>query len=801
MPDLTAAESEEGETVFTPVTKDHIQNCSYDSWFPKYRSSCLKSRIIPLPPSFVSYLHEDGIILADDDEYKDEPDEEWHSATTSAKPPNRTEDSSDDEEDEVERLPPNQRFPETHQLIKDTIAELGGKVAPKLNWSSPKDAKWISPHQNTLKCTSPNDIYLLLKSSSFVSHDLTHAFDDCTAAPPTRPYAPVLVLRPFFVPHAALEFRCFVKHRTLVAITQRDLNYYSFLDRVRPQLWRRIRTFFHEKLRFTFPDASFAFDVYIPENSLENDGLGKVRLMDINPWAPRTDSLLFSWPELLDMEVRRPLYGSASIEAGAEVSGDETVTEGEDEDDTRYGPDSEPEFRILEKDDPAAFNFSSAQYSAHKLPKDVVDASLAGEGGIREFATQWKEMTEGRGGDMWNQGANTGSCLQLLPPQAQHPTYKQPLQHIVNRIASCQLPENRLALLAMPIRGRAHKVVKPSSANAGTNGHSNGRRASRNSSLSSAAQEQLEQFAQQAHTNADGASPDLDASLPSLNTSGGDLNATNLLANGSSMASLHPSLQGSFQMDDMTDHEHDQEHGQDPTRTAADVALEAYGDLVKIDSALCKKLAGDAALREPAQRRHDQKLNMERRSNVEALLAHVTGELAPRPCKNCHKGHGPWTTCVIYDENNNPQPPPIYAPSIPITQGQGPILAPTPTPAPAVMPYQPVPMVLQPSPGSVGVGMPPLQADISHWGLTDNTKRLVTRAMDEVTGLSRRDRYIARIEAAAKELGMRIAEYDDFLRSPEGMAEQQRAQEQEHDLGHTSDAGMDDVPSHDSPLS
>ncbi|KAH6984909.1 D123-domain-containing protein [Ilyonectria sp. MPI-CAGE-AT-0026] len=406
-PDAPAGD--EGEVVFPPVTKDHIQNCSYDSWFPKYRSSCLKSRIIPLPRSFVDYLHEDGIVLADDDDddRRDEPAEEWHSAgNTTFKAPARDPESSDDDDDEPEPLPPNLRFPETHQMIKDKIAELGGAVAPKLNWSSPKDAKWISPHQNTLKCTSPNDIYLLLKSSSFVSHDLDHAFDDCTPPPLSRPHTPILVLRPFFSPHVALEFRCFVKHRTLIGITQRDLNHYAFLEGIRPQLWKKIKTFFNEKLRFTFPDASFAFDVYVPENSFEKDGLGKVRLMDINPWAPRTDGLLFSWQELLEMEVPRPLYGSASTEAGEEVSGDETVTEGEDEDDIEYRPELGPEFRIIEKDDPAAYNFSSPLYSAHKLPKEVVDASMAGSGGLREFAMQWKEITEGRGDGIWENAGN-----------------------------------------------------------------------------------------------------------------------------------------------------------------------------------------------------------------------------------------------------------------------------------------------------------------------------------------------------------------------------------------------------------
>ncbi|UKZ95141.1 uncharacterized protein TrAFT101_009993 [Trichoderma asperellum] len=405
MPHLAESAPAEGETAITfpPISRDHIQNCSYEAWFPKYRSSCLKSRIIPLSPAFVSYLHEDGIILADDDEANEPEDEEW--STPAASHPRITPYESDDEEDEEEeeRLPPNKRFPEIHELIKQKIAELGGSVAPKLNWSSPKDAKWISPHQNTLKCTSPNDIYLLLKSSSFVSHDLLHAFDDCTDTPPMRPFTPVLVLRPFFTPHVALEFRCFVKHRSLIGITQRDLNHYEFLEPLRGQLWKKIMKFFRQKLRLTFPDSSFVFDIYIPGNSFAEDGLGKVRLMDINPWAPSTDSLLFSWEELLTMEVENPLYGSVSEDQAAEGSGDETTADEMDGDAAEYDTNRQPEVRIVKKNDPEAYNFSSPQYSAHKLPKEVVDASLAGEGGLREFAQRWKEITEGRAQGIWEQ--------------------------------------------------------------------------------------------------------------------------------------------------------------------------------------------------------------------------------------------------------------------------------------------------------------------------------------------------------------------------------------------------------------
>lgn len=278
-----------------------------------------------------------------------------------------------------------------------------------------------------MKCTSPNDIYLLLKSSNFITHDLDHAFDG-TVAPSTTTngsaatsvsglgFQPVLVLRSFFTPHQALEFRCFVKQRSLVAIAQRDLNHYNFLLRMRPAIVARAKDLFDSRLRFTFPDGNFVFDIYIPEvHSLDdsddedNDDpgkkLGKARLIDINPWAPRTDTLLFGWDELLALHVPNPMIGVAGstgveeevvrLRIGGDnaAARDETETEEETEEEEE---DYEPELRIVEKDDPAAYNFSSPQYSAHKLPKEVVDASTSGAGGLREFAQQWNEMMNRR---------------------------------------------------------------------------------------------------------------------------------------------------------------------------------------------------------------------------------------------------------------------------------------------------------------------------------------------------------------------------------------------------------------------
>lgn len=404
---------------FPPVSREHILHCSYDSWFPKYRASCIRSRVIPLTPEFIKYIREDRIILADDDETNgaSSDNDDWEPTVPSRASELRAEEddseSEDEEGDEAIGLPPNQRFPELHQTIKDKIRELGGAVAPKLNWSAPKDAAWISQHQNTMKCTSPNDIYLLLKSSSFISHDLEHAFDSCTPPPPPASsssngdtklsFTPVLVLRSFFSPLPSLEFRCFVKDRTLVGISQRDLNHYAFLLDIREEISARVQELFNRKLRFTFPEASFAFDVYIPEADYKDDDsddgrgsrLGRARLIDINPWAPHTDTLLFGWGELLDIRVPKPVLGTAGERDGpsaGDTEDDMTTTEDDEEDDEA---DYVPEVRLVEKDDPAAYNFSAPTYSAHKLPKEVVDASMAGEGGIREFARRWHRFVEG----------------------------------------------------------------------------------------------------------------------------------------------------------------------------------------------------------------------------------------------------------------------------------------------------------------------------------------------------------------------------------------------------------------------
>lgn len=81
--------------------------------------------------------------------------------------------------------------------------------------------------------------------------------------------------------------------------------------------------------------------------------------------------------------------------------------------------------------------------------------------------------------------------------------------------------------------------------------------------------------------------------------------------------------------------------------SAMDIAIDAYGNGVNMESALCRKVQDDVPRRYPVQRRPQQKLNIGRRSNGEALLAYITSETVRQQCYSCSRGHGPWKECIV----------------------------------------------------------------------------------------------------------------------------------------------------------
>jgi hypothetical protein len=81
-----------------------------------------------------------------------------------------------------------------------------------------QDASWMLPQSSPCKCTSPADVYMLLKSSDFITHDLTaeSVFTGCNSEP--EPYALELVLRKWYPVDRSRELRCFVRQNALIGI-------------------------------------------------------------------------------------------------------------------------------------------------------------------------------------------------------------------------------------------------------------------------------------------------------------------------------------------------------------------------------------------------------------------------------------------------------------------------------------------------------------------------------------------------------------------------------------------------------
>lgn len=218
---------------------------------------------------------------------------------------------SDDETTTTVTAP---EFPEFTSKVLESINALGGSVFPKLNWSAPRDANWIALN-SSLQCQSLSDIFLLFKSSDFITHDLTQPFIHCSDQDSPDPSISFeLVLRKWSELIPGGEFRCFVKENKLIAISQRDYTqFYHHILKQEELISHAIQDFFNKHIQYHFLDEDFVFDVY-------RDSQGRVWLIDFNPFGEVTDSLLFTWNELSTGEISQQQDGPAFRFTASEVT-------------------------------------------------------------------------------------------------------------------------------------------------------------------------------------------------------------------------------------------------------------------------------------------------------------------------------------------------------------------------------------------------------------------------------------------------------------------------------------------------
>ncbi|KAG2046583.1 D123-domain-containing protein [Suillus hirtellus] len=275
-------------SIFPLQTPDYLLSFQFSSWYPTFSSISIKSTIIrPLSQAFKEYLDSDGIFVPEGSENV---------------PAESTPSDQEDEDDAA--IGQSFSFPDLDERIRQIIKEYGA-IFPKLNFSSPKDASWVLPPSSPLKCTSPSDVYILLKSSDFISHDLSidAVFEGCqcdSLNPPS--YQLELVLRKWYPLDRSREFRCFVREGCLIGISQRDTNFYDFMNEPQTQskILETLQRFWEDKIKSQWHgQQDYVFDVLMTRD------LSWGHVLDFNPYAPRTDPLLFTYEELLSVFTQR----------------------------------------------------------------------------------------------------------------------------------------------------------------------------------------------------------------------------------------------------------------------------------------------------------------------------------------------------------------------------------------------------------------------------------------------------------------------------------------------------------------
>ncbi|XP_028603131.1 translation initiation factor eIF2 assembly protein isoform X4 [Podarcis muralis] len=315
------------------MKKEQVLNCQFSCWYPHFKSQTIRSIILPLPQNVKDYLLDDGTLVVsgredpptcsqEDDDGEEAEEIQW----------------SDDENTTTLTAP---EFPEFALKVEEAIGSLGGSVFPKLNWSAPRDAYWIALN-SSLKCKCLSDIFLLFKSSDFITRDFTQPFIHCNDDSPDPNLQYELVLRKWCELIPGAEFRCFVKENKLIGISQRDYTqYYEHISKQKEEICRLTQEFFKKHIQYKFFDEDFVFDIY-------RDSMGRVWLIDFNPFGEVTDSLLFMWEEL---------------RSGNGLKDDESEGGTMEQD---Y-----PSFRCTN----SSLTVQPSPYLSYRLPKDFVDLS------------------------------------------------------------------------------------------------------------------------------------------------------------------------------------------------------------------------------------------------------------------------------------------------------------------------------------------------------------------------------------------------------------------------------------------
>ena len=345
------------EVVVPRTSRKVVHACRYDQWHAHFKKWTFESvTIAPLSDGDVTFLLRDEVRVMEKNKGAmpertkrdafdrlaaetafDEDDELMDSEAR----PNDDDDDDDDDDEGRRRKFSSSPSESLLTAITESIQQLGGSVHPKLTWSAPTDAIWLT--QFSTKCLNCDEVMLLLQSSDRVAHDLDGSAYACCREDEEEDeeiekHSHSLTLRKHSMSlDLSREFRVFVVNGTITGISQRDVSsFYPFLASEKSKIGWTIERFWKEEVwpsvwhKKICSDGSLASmeknkgkpslnNGYCMDLVLSSDN-EKVRfIVDFNPFGGATLPLLFSYDELSNDDGNEIEYEVRVIETQGKV--------------------------------------------------------------------------------------------------------------------------------------------------------------------------------------------------------------------------------------------------------------------------------------------------------------------------------------------------------------------------------------------------------------------------------------------------------------------------------------------------
>ena len=189
------------------------------------------------------------------------------------------------------KLPPgmNCDISDIRERVSAAVAKMPAGAFVRLGSRSPKDS-WAG-NRDGFKINSGSDpLRFMLDASERICEDLTLAIQ--------HNYAPHIFVRQWMTIPRWAEFRCFMRQRKLIGISQ-----YNYLDgevfpeiTADPDLFPWLIEQFFPSFRTASHLDDVVFDVFAKRwTRRDNHSEWEVKLLEINPFFELTDPCLFAW--------------------------------------------------------------------------------------------------------------------------------------------------------------------------------------------------------------------------------------------------------------------------------------------------------------------------------------------------------------------------------------------------------------------------------------------------------------------------------------------------------------------------